>query len=140
MVSDSGRSSACTNFGMLFRFCRFSPFAEEGFTCLDHSMMSKKKAVTMFKSEELECCINILSARRLVVPKPAPVSSTAQTIWLLTQAQIDMGTVAQQQQNRKVDIHFIQDPDSVLRTDGCYYTRPRLSPNFAPWLRPFQSN
>ena len=43
MVSDSGRSSACTNFGMLFRFCRFSPFAEEGFTCLDHSMMSKKK-------------------------------------------------------------------------------------------------
>ena len=24
-------------------FSRFSPFAEEGFTCLDHSMMSKKK-------------------------------------------------------------------------------------------------
>ena len=85
-----------------------------------------KLAVTMFKSEELECCINSLSARRLVVPKPAPASSTAQTIWLLTQAQMDMGTVAQQQQNRKVDMHFIQDPDSVLRTDGCYCTRPRV--------------
>ena len=48
MVSDSGRSSACTNFGMLFRFCRFSPFAEEGFTCLDHSMMSKKKNRKIF--------------------------------------------------------------------------------------------
>ena len=54
-----------------------------------------KLAVTMFKSEELECCINSLSARRLVVPKPAPASSTVQTIWLLTQAQMDMGTVAQ---------------------------------------------
>ena len=40
--SDSGRVSACTNFWIFFRFCRFSPFAEEGFTCLDHSMMSKK--------------------------------------------------------------------------------------------------
>ena len=59
-------------------------------------------------------------------PKPAPASSTAQTIWLLTQAQMDMGTVAQQQQNRKVDMHFIQDPDSVLRTDGCYCTSPRV--------------
>ena len=39
-----------------------------------------KLAVTMFKSEELECSINSLSARRLVVPKPAPASSTAQTI------------------------------------------------------------
>ena len=85
-----------------------------------------KLAVTMFKPEELECCINSLSARRLVVPKPAPASSTAQTIWLLTQAQMDMGTVAQQQQNRKVDIRFIQDPESVLRTDGCYCTRPRV--------------
>ena len=36
-----------------------------------------------------------------------------------------MGTVDQQQQNRKVDIRFIQDPESVLRTDGCYCTRPR---------------
>ena len=27
----------------LFRFFRFSPFAGEGFTCLDHSMLSKKK-------------------------------------------------------------------------------------------------
>ena len=26
-----------------FRFSRFSPFAEEDFTCLDHSMLSKKK-------------------------------------------------------------------------------------------------
>ena len=83
-----------------------------------------KLAVTMFKPEKLECCINSLSARRLV-PKPAPASSTAQTIWLLTQTQMDMGTVAQQQQNRKVDIGFIQDPESVLRTDGCYCTRPR---------------
>ena len=32
-----------------------------------------------------------------------------QSIWLLTQAQMDMGTVAQQQQNRKVDIRFIQN-------------------------------
>ena len=87
--------------------------------------MNLKLAVTMFKPEKLECCINNLSARRLVVPKPAPASSTAQTIWLLTQAQMDMGTVAQQQQNRKVDIRFIQDPESVLRTDGCYCTRPR---------------
>ena len=30
---------------------------------------------------------------------------------------MDMGTVAQQQQNRKVDMQFIQDSDSVLRTD-----------------------
>ena len=43
MISDSGRASACTNFGIFFRFSRFSPFAEEGFTCLDHSAMSKKK-------------------------------------------------------------------------------------------------
>ena len=57
-----------------------------------------------------------------MVPKPASASSTVQTIWLLTQAQMDMGTVAQQQQNRKVDTH----PDSVLRTDGCYCTRPRV--------------
>ena len=28
---------------IFFRFSRFSPFAEEGFTCLDHSAMSKKK-------------------------------------------------------------------------------------------------
>ena len=84
-----------------------------------------KLAVTMFKPAELECCINSLSARRLVVPEPAPASSTAQTIWLLTHAQMDMGIVAQQQQNRKVDIRFIQDPESVLRTDGCYCTRPR---------------
>ena len=73
----------------------------------------------MFKSEELECCINSLSARRLVVSNSASASSTASTIWLLTQAQMDMGTVAQQQQNRKVDMQFIQDSDSVLRTDGC---------------------
>ena len=43
MISDSGRASVCTNFGIFFRFSRFSPFAEEGFTCLDHSAMSKKK-------------------------------------------------------------------------------------------------
>ena len=41
--SDSGRASACTNFVIFFRFSRFSPFAEEGFTCFDHSVMSKKK-------------------------------------------------------------------------------------------------
>ena len=41
--SDSGRASACTNFGIFFALDVFSPFAEEGFTCLDHSMMSKKK-------------------------------------------------------------------------------------------------
>ena len=40
MISDSGRASACTNFVIFFRFSRFSPFAEEGFTCLDHSAMS----------------------------------------------------------------------------------------------------
>ena len=43
MISDSGRASACTNFGLFFRFSRFSPFAEEGFTCLDHSAMNEKK-------------------------------------------------------------------------------------------------
>ena len=96
-----------------------------------------KLAVTMFKSEELECWINSLSARRLVVPHPAPASSTAQTIWLLTQAQMDMGTVAQQQQYRKVDVQFIQDPDSVLRTDGCYCTRCSLYLPKAP-IRPSQ--
>ena len=41
--SDSGRASACTNFVIFYRFRRFSTFAEEGFTCLDHSMLSKKK-------------------------------------------------------------------------------------------------
>ena len=41
--SDSGRASACTNFVIFYRFIRFSTFAEEGFTCLDHSMLSKKK-------------------------------------------------------------------------------------------------
>ena len=29
---------------------------------------------------------------------------------------MDMDTIAQQQQNRKVDMRFISDPDSVLRT------------------------
>ena len=43
MISDSGKASVCTNFGVIIRFCRFSPFAEEGFTCLDHSMLSKEK-------------------------------------------------------------------------------------------------
>ena len=80
----------------------------------------------MFKPAELECCLNSLSARRLVVPEPAPASSIAQTIWLLTHAQMDMSTAAQQQQNRKVDIRFIQDLESVLRTDSCYCTRPRV--------------
>ena len=42
--ADSGKASVCTNFGVFIRFCRFSPFAEEGFTCLDHSMLSKKKS------------------------------------------------------------------------------------------------
>ena len=37
----------------------------------------------------------------------------------------ELSTVAQQQQNRKVDMRFIQDPESVLRTDGCYCTQPR---------------
>ena len=49
MISDSGRASACTNFGIFFRFSRFSPFAEEGFTCLDHSAMSKKKPHPWFQ-------------------------------------------------------------------------------------------
>ena len=31
-------------FGIFLRFSRFSPFAEEDFTYLDHSMLSKKKA------------------------------------------------------------------------------------------------
>ena len=44
--SDSGRASVCANFGIFFRFSRFSPFAEEGFMCLDHSAMSKKKKRT----------------------------------------------------------------------------------------------
>ena len=64
MVSDSRRSSACTNFGMLIRFFRFSPFAEEGFTCLDHSMLSKKKKHTtrLLKNAKWgnvnpECCL-----------------------------------------------------------------------------------
>ena len=41
--ADSGKTSVCTNFGVFIRFCRFSPFAEEGFTCLNHSMFSGKK-------------------------------------------------------------------------------------------------
>ena len=45
--SDSGRASACTYFVIFFRFSRFSPFAEEGFTCFDHSVMSKKKIRTV---------------------------------------------------------------------------------------------
>ena len=65
---------------------------------LDTHKCNLKLAVTMFKSEELECFINSLSARRLVVPKPARVFCI-QTIWL--QAQMDMSTVAQQQQKQK---------------------------------------
>ena len=41
--SDSGRASACTNFWIFFALDVFSPFAEEGFTCLDHSILGKKK-------------------------------------------------------------------------------------------------
>ena len=43
----TGRTSACTNFVIFYRFRRFSTFAEEGFTCLDHSMLSKKKTKTL---------------------------------------------------------------------------------------------
>ena len=41
--SDSGRASACTYFVIFYRFRRFSTLAEEGFTCLDHSLLSEKK-------------------------------------------------------------------------------------------------
>ena len=47
--SDSGRASACTNFGIFIALDVFSPFAEEGFTCLDHSMLSKKKKTRGFE-------------------------------------------------------------------------------------------
>ena len=36
-----------------FRFCRFSPFAEEGFTCLDHSMLNKKTNSSSMTLESL---------------------------------------------------------------------------------------
>ena len=86
--SDSGRASVCTYYGIFFRFNRFSPFAEEGFislisllslfspiagegfTCLDHSMLSKKKK---FAEEGLRALITAWWVkknrwRRLYVP------------------------------------------------------------------------
>ena len=61
---------------------------------------SLKLAVTMFTPTELECCHQNLAAHRLVVPDPAPTFSLAQNIWPLTQAQLDMGTIAQQQHDK----------------------------------------
>ena len=66
-----------------------------------------------------------LAAHRLVVPDPASTFSIAQNIWPLTQAQLDMGTIAQQQAARKVNIDHIRDSGNILRTDGCYCTTPR---------------
>ena len=86
---------------------------------------SLKLAVTMFTPTELECCHQNLAAHRLVVPDPAPTFSIARDIWPLTQAQLDMGTIAQQQEARKVSIDHIRDSGDVLRTDGCYCTTPR---------------
>ena len=86
---------------------------------------SLKLAVTMFTPTELECCHQNLAAHRLVVPDPASTFSIAQNIWPLTQAQLDMGTMAQQQAARKVNIDHIRDSGDVLRTDGCYCTTPR---------------
>ena len=77
-----------------------------------------KLAVTMFKPAELECYINSLSACRLVVPKPAPASSTAQTIWLLTQAQMDMGATTKQKGRHT----FHPRPRKCI---GCHCIRPR---------------
>ena len=85
---------------------------------------SLKLAVTMFTPTELDCCHQNLAAHRLVVPDPAPTFSIAQNIWPLTQAQLDMSTVSQQQAARKVNID-IRDSSDVLRTDGCYCTTPR---------------
>ena len=65
-----------------------------------------------------------LAAHRLVVPDPAPTFSS-QNIWPLTQAQLDMGTTAQQQASRQVNIDHIRDSGNVIRTDGCYCTTPR---------------
>ena len=39
--------------GFFFALDVFSPFAEEGFTCLDHSMLSKKKILGLFSSSFL---------------------------------------------------------------------------------------
>ena len=86
---------------------------------------SLKLAVTMFTPTELECCHQNLAAHRLVVPDPAPTFSIARNIWPLTQAQLDMGTIAQQQAARTVNIDHIRDSGDVLRTDGCYCTTPR---------------
>ena len=86
---------------------------------------SLKLAVTMFTPTELECCHQNLAAHRLVVPDPAPTFSIARDIWPLTQAQLDMGTIAQQQEARKVSIDHIRDSGDVLCTDGCYCTTPR---------------
>ena len=86
---------------------------------------SLKLAVTMFTPTELECCHQNLAAHRLVVPDPAPTCSLAQNIWPLTQAQLDMGTIAQQQASRQANIDHIRDSGNVIRTDGCYCTTPR---------------
>ena len=88
---------------------------------------SLKLAVTMFTPTELECCHQNLVARRLVVPDPAPTFSLAQNIWPLTQAQLEMGTIAQQQASRQVNIDHIRDSSNVIRTDGCYCTTPRTA-------------
>ena len=79
----------------------------------------------MFTPTELECCHQNLAAHRLVAPDPAPTFSIARDIWPLTQAQLDMGTIAQQEEARKVSIDHIRDSGDVLRTDGCYCTTPR---------------
>ena len=75
----------------VFPFCCFPPFAEEGFTCLDHSAMSKKKkkSVLLFSTPtclserflekgavEVPLCVKILDANggicaREFIPSPA---------------------------------------------------------------------
>ena len=88
---------------------------------------SLKLAVTMFTPTELECCRQNLAAHRLVVPDPAPTFSIARDVWPLTQAQLDMGTIAQQQASRQVNIDHIRDSGNVIRTDGCYCTTLRTN-------------
>ena len=57
--------------GFFFRFSRFSPFAEEGFTCLDHSMLSKKKERLKGHSTSCLCLFDgVFPRKKLHIVEP----------------------------------------------------------------------
>ena len=83
---------------------------------------SLKLPVTMFTPTELECSHQTL---QLTASGSRSSFNFLDCTKHLATTLLDMGTIAQQQAARKVNIDQIRDSGNILRTDGCYCTTPR---------------